>query len=55
MMMARKARAEDSNRILDANIESVLSSKQYLEQHSGVQQVLKMVEENPTMRDQLKD
>lgn len=54
LMIARRARAEDSNSILDAKIESVLGSKQYIEQHPGVQQMFNMIEEDPTMKDQLK-
>lgn len=53
LMIVRRARAEDSNNILDAKIESVLSSKRFIEQHPGVQQMFNMIEANPTMKDQL--
>lgn len=53
LMVARRARAEDSNSLLDARIESVLGSKQFIDQHPAVQQMYNMIEDNPTLKGEL--
>ncbi len=53
LMATRQAVAEDSNRILDAKIASVLGSKQYIDQNPAVQQMYEMIDDNPAYKDNL--
>lgn len=54
LMVARRARAEDSNSMLDAKIESVLGSKQFIDEHPAVQQMYNMIEDDPSLKGELK-
>ena len=53
LMATRQAVAEDSNRILDAKIESVLVSKQYIDQNPAVQQMYDMIDSDPSQKKNL--
>lgn len=55
LMVTRRAVAEDSNRILDAKIESVIASKKYIDQNPAVQQMHQMIDDNPTLKNKLEE
>ena len=53
LMATRQAIAEDSNRILDAKIASVIASKQYIDQNPAVQQMYDMISNDPSQSNNL--
>jgi len=53
LMVTRRARAEDSNSMLDAKLESVLGSKQFIDEYPAVQQMYNIIEDDPTQKNEL--